>query len=105
MNLSYWEIKQWFTDVDFCIAGGGLVGLNCALSLRIKNPKPKIIVREKGIRPQGASTKNAGFACFGSLSELLSGLNALTGEEMVGLVKERAIGLFLLRKILGDKTL
>ncbi len=105
MNLSYWEIKQWFTDVDFCIVGGGLVGLNCALSLRIKNPKAKIIVLEKGILPQGASTKNAGFACFGSLSELLSDLNTLTEEEMIGLVKKRAIGLFLLRKILGDKTL
>jgi len=105
MNLSYWEIKQWFTDVDFCIVGGGLVGLNCALSLRIKYPNAKIIVLEKGILPQGASTKNAGFACFGSLSELLNDLNTLTEEEMVGLVKKRAVGLYLLRKILGDEAL
>ena len=55
--------------------------------------------------PQGASTKNAGFACFGSLSEIISDLNTHTNEEVLDLVKQRLKGLELLRNTLGDKTI
>ena len=74
MNLSYWEIKTWLTDIDFTIIGSGIVGLNTALELRNNYPKAKILILEKGRLPQGASTKNAGFACFGSLSEIIDDL-------------------------------
>ncbi|MBQ0741417.1 FAD-binding oxidoreductase, partial [Aquimarina celericrescens] len=79
--LSYWEQHTWFDNVDFCIVGSGIVGLSCALQLRKKHPKAKILILEKGILPQGASTKNAGFACFGSASELLSDMKNHTKEE------------------------
>lgn len=105
MNLSYWEKKTWFTNVDFCIVGSGIVGLNCALELREKHPKAKIIVLERGSLPQGASTKNAGFACFGSLSELLSDLRIHSEDEVFQLVQQRWEGLRLLRERLGDKTI
>ena len=39
MNLSYWEIKSWFTKVDFTIVGSSIVGLRCALHLKEKFPK------------------------------------------------------------------
>ncbi|MEI7508538.1 MAG: FAD-dependent oxidoreductase, partial [Flavobacterium sp.] len=71
MQLSYWEIKNWFSQVDFTIVGSGIVGLHCALNIRERFPASKILILEKGILPQGASTKNAGFACFGSLSEIM----------------------------------
>ncbi len=105
MNLSYWEIKSWLTNVDFCVVGSGIVGLNCALQLRELYPQAKIIILENGILPQGASTKNAGFACFGSLSEILDDLKTHTEEEVFQLVKKRADGLKLLRKTIGDKAL
>ena len=35
-------------------------------------PKSKVLILERGIFPNGASTKNAGFATFGSLSEIIS---------------------------------
>ncbi|WGH77094.1 FAD-binding oxidoreductase [Tenacibaculum tangerinum] len=105
MSFSYWELKEWFTNVDFTVVGSGIVGLNCALQLREKHPKAKIIVIEKGILPQGASTKNAGFACFGSLSELIDDLQTHTEEEVFSLVKKRWEGLKLLRTILGDKNI
>ena len=38
--------------------------------------------------PQGASTKNAGFACFGSLSEILDDLQSHSKEEVLQLVKK-----------------
>jgi glycine/D-amino acid oxidase-like deaminating enzyme len=105
MQLSYWEIKNWFSNVDFTIVGSGIVGLHCALNLRERFPNSKILVLEKGILPQGASTKNAGFACFGSLSEIIDDLKSHTEEEVIQLIQKRWEGLQLLRKRLGDNTI
>lgn len=105
MQLSYWELKNWFSNVDFTIVGSGIVGLHCALALRERFPKAKILVLEKGILPQGASTKNAGFACFGSISEILDDLKTHSEDEVVALVEKRWKGLQLLRKRLGDELI
>ncbi|MBN2869184.1 MAG: FAD-binding oxidoreductase [Flavobacteriaceae bacterium] len=105
MNFSYWEIKSWLSNIDFTIVGSGIVGLNCALQLKEIYPKSNILILEKGLLPQGASTKNAGFACFGSLSEILDDLNTHTETEVIELVKKRINGLQLLRQTLGDKTI
>ena len=102
MHFSYWELKNWFTNVDFTIVGSGIVGLHSALALREKFPESKILVLEKGILPQGASTKNAGFACFGSLSEILDDLKTHSEEEVIQLIQKRWNGLQLLRKNLSD---
>lgn len=105
MNLSYWEEKTWLADIDFAVIGSGIVGLSCALSLRKKYPLGKIVVFEKGMLPSGASTKNAGFACFGSISEILSDLKSHTEAEVVQLVQDRVNGLKLLRNTLGDTNI
>ncbi len=104
-NFSYWEIKEWFSNVDFTIIGSGIVGLNCAIRLKEKFPTAKVLVLEKGMLPQGASTKNAGFACFGSLSELIQDLASHSEQEVLDLVKKRWNGLQLLRKNLGDQNI
>lgn len=105
MNLSYWEIKSWLTNIDYTIVGSGIVGLSCALHLKKQFPKANILIIEKGMLPQGASTKNAGFACFGSVSELLEDLKSHSGEEVLNLVKSRWDGLEALRDALGDGSL
>ncbi|MCB0381886.1 MAG: FAD-dependent oxidoreductase, partial [Psychroserpens sp.] len=105
MNLSYWEIKSWLTNVDYTIVGSGIVGLNCALRLKQRFPEARILILEKGMLPQGASTKNAGFACFGSLSEIIDDLKSHSEEEVFQLVEKRTKGLQLLRKTLGDSTI
>ncbi len=105
MQLSFWEIKNWFSNVDYTIAGSGIVGLHCALHLRERYPNSKILLLEKGILPQGASTKNAGFACFGSVSEILDDLKSHSEEEVIQLIQKRWSGLQLLRKRLGDGTI
>ena len=102
MNFSYWEQKSWLSDVDFVIVGSGITGLNCALQLHKDYPGASILILEKGLLPEGASTKNAGFACFGSLSEILEDLKTLPEEEVVSLIQKRVNGLKLLRKNLGD---
>jgi gamma-glutamylputrescine oxidase len=105
MNLSYWELKTWLNNVDYTIVGSGIVGLSTALHLKQKMPSSKIVILEKGLFPHGASTKNAGFACFGSLSEILQDLQSHTTEEVVELVNQRHNGLQLLRNTLGDAAL
>ena len=105
MQLSYWEIKNWFTNVDYTVVGSGIVGLHTAIALKEKYPSSKVLVLEKGILPEGASTKNAGFACFGSISEIIDDLKSHTEEEVIQLVQKRWNGLQLLRKNLGDATI
>ncbi|MAU71221.1 MAG: FAD-dependent oxidoreductase [Pseudozobellia sp.] len=105
MKLSYWEYKTWLSQVDFTIVGAGITGLNCALQLRQRFPNVKIVVLEKGVLPQGASTKNAGFACFGSISEIVSDLRTHSEEEVFNLVKKRWDGIQLLRSTLGDSAI
>ena len=105
MQLSYWELKNWFTQVDYTIVGSGIVGLHAALRLREKFPDSKILVLEKGMLPQGASTKNAGFACFGSLSEIIDDLKNHSEEDVFRLVQKRWQGLQLLRKRLSDTVI
>ncbi|MGO4820249.1 MULTISPECIES: NAD(P)/FAD-dependent oxidoreductase [unclassified Flavobacterium] len=105
MNLSYWELNNWFTNVDYTIVGSGIVGLHAALRLRERFPESKILVLEKGMLPQGASTKNAGFACFGSISEIIDDLKSHSEEEVINLIEKRWQGLQLLRKNLGDTVI
>ena len=105
MDLSYWELKNWFTDVHYTIVGSGIVGLHAALRLRERFPESKILVLEKGMLPQGASTKNAGFACFGSISEIIDDLKSQTEQQVIDLITKRWDGLKLLRKSLGDDAI
>lgn len=105
MNLSYWEQKTWLNNIDYAVVGSGIVGLSTALHLKTKQPNAKIIILEKGLFPQGASTKNAGFACFGSLSEILKDLESHTESDVLELIGQRHKGLQLLRSTLGDNAL
>lgn len=99
--LSFWE-KNSFLKYDYIIIGGGILGLSTACSLKEKFPERTVLVLEKGIFPEGASTKNAGFACFGSLTEILSDFKTLGENETINLVSKRITGIRLLRQRLSD---
>ena len=104
INFSYWEESVFIKDIDFAIIGAGITGLSAAISLREKEPNARIVILERAFLPTGASTRNAGFACFGSMTELLSDLK-LMGDETWSLVENRWKGLQLLRNRVGDKGL
>ncbi len=99
--LSIWE-RNSFVHYNHIIIGGGIVGLSTAIYLQQKNPTHQILVLERGFLPTGASTKNAGFACMGSASELLDDLKNMTEKEVLELFLLRKIGLERLRGMLGD---
>ncbi|MBL7911281.1 MAG: FAD-binding oxidoreductase [Bacteroidia bacterium] len=105
VNHSYWENKFLFKKYDLIVVGSGIVGLSTAISFKQKNKKASVLILERGILPAGASTKNAGFACFGSVSELLDDLTKMPEETVWKTVEMRWKGLELLRTRLGDKNM
>ncbi len=105
MNVSYWEKKSFFGLQDLIVVGSGIVGLSAAIHFKTKYPQKKVLIIERGIIPQGASTKNAGFACIGSAGELLSDLVNDDETTVFSLVERRKRGLDLLRATLGDKAI
>lgn len=105
MHISFWEQESFYKDIDYAIIGSGIVGLSSAIELRNKYPDAKIVVLEKGFLPSGASTKNAGFACFGSPTEILDDLTKMSKEEVFGMVEKRWKGLLNLKRLLGEENL
>ncbi len=105
MNYSHWEYDSYFNSIDLAIVGGGIVGLNAAIEVKRLNPSLKVMVLEKGVVLMGASLRNAGFACFGSPSELLDDLKTRSAEDVFKLVEKRWKGLLALRAIVGDKNM
>ena len=91
--ISYWEHDAWLRDIDIAVIGSGIVGLSSAYFLKKKYPAQKIVVFERGFLPHGATTRNAGFACFGSVTEILSDIQKTGKEKAYTLVKDRFDGL------------
>lgn len=104
-QLSFWEKVTLLEDIDFLIVGSGIVGSACALELRRTNPDAKIVILERSYLPLGASTKNAGFACFGSVTELLDDLDNTPEERVWDTVKLRFEGLERLLQRFSAKDL
>ncbi|MCB0839271.1 MAG: FAD-binding oxidoreductase, partial [Bacteroidetes bacterium] len=98
MNLSFWEVDTFFQRIDALIIGSGIVGLNAAITLKEAHPDWRVVIFERGPIPSGASTRNAGFACFGSMTELLADLKTRSEDEVFTLVEERWKGLKLMRQ-------
>lgn len=102
--FSYWE-RESFLFYDHIVIGSGIVGLSTAIELKERFPGQRVLVLERSLFPYGASTRNAGFACMGSFTELLDDLKTNAETEMVALFTQRKKGLDILRKRLGDTTI
>ncbi|MFC3880411.1 NAD(P)/FAD-dependent oxidoreductase [Algoriphagus namhaensis] len=102
--LSYWE-KKHFLKSDLLVVGAGFVGLSTAIHFKRSFPNKQVLVLERGAFPTGASTKNAGFACFGSLTEIIDDLTIMDSSEVLRLVERRFQGLNSIRKEFGDENL
>jgi len=104
-HFSYWETKHFIHHWDAIIIGSGITGLTTGIFLKRKHPEWKVAILERGVLPSGASTRNAGFACFGSVSEILDDLSTMPEKEVFELVAKRYEGLQTLRELLGDDGL
>lgn len=90
---------------DVAIVGGGILGCSVARVLRNEAPHLRCVVIERGQRPLGASTRNAGFACFGSVGEIIEDINSMGAVAAKQLVERRIDGLRRLRNHVADQDI
>lgn len=95
---SLWEQDSFYTSSDVIIIGAGITGLCLSIELKLRQPNLKVRIVERGSYPSGASVKNAGFACFGSLSELLDDIHNEGEEKAIKRLVDRHNGI---QKLLG----
>jgi glycine/D-amino acid oxidase-like deaminating enzyme len=104
-DLSIWELESFFAPADVIIAGSGFVGLWSAYYLKKLAPELTVTILERGLIPTGASTRNAGFACFGSLTELMADADKMGEDKMMELVTMRYKGLRRINKLFSKKEI
>lgn len=102
---SFWEDDSFLKPYDLIIVGAGIVGLTTALFYKQEHPGARVAVLERGFLPQGASTRNAGFACVGSISEHMADLDKEAEENIKKRIARRYYGLELLKKTLGEEAI
>ncbi|MDX1666868.1 MAG: FAD-dependent oxidoreductase, partial [Saprospiraceae bacterium] len=100
-TFSYWEQDSFLKSWDLIVIGAGIVGLSAAHFYLNSRPEARVLVLEKGFIPEGASTRNAGFACMGSIGEHLADLEKSSEQEVRQRIKRRYDGLQLLIGTLG----
>ena len=104
-NLSLWEQESFYSTQDIIIVGGGFMGLWTALNLKIRNSSLRITILEKNITPLGASTRNAGFSCFGSPTEMLNDIENIGLQETLDIVRMRFNGLERIKSYFTPKQI
>ena len=77
-NQDYWRRFYGTLDSNF---------------IKEKFPEKSILIIERNSIPIGAFSRNAGFACFGSLKEIIADCEKMGWEKTLSLVKMRFEGL------------
>lgn len=93
MNPSICELETFYRKRDVIIIGAGFTGLWTAISIKEKFHEKSVLMIERSAIPIGASTRNAGFACFGSLTEIIADVEKMGWQKTLDLVKMRFEGL------------
>ncbi len=104
-SFSYWERTAFLHQADVAIIGSGIVGLTAAIHLKEELPALNVLLVERGVLPAGASTRNAGFACIGSMTELIEDMKSVSQQQVFELVARRWKGLCRLRELLGAEQI
>jgi gamma-glutamylputrescine oxidase len=105
MLLSIWEKETFYAPQDIIIVGAGLMGLWSALELKKRDQQLRITILERNTTPLGASTRNAGFACFGSPTELLHNIETLGTDGMLEVVEMRYKGIEKIKQHFADEVI
>lgn len=82
-----------------------MVGMSTALHLKRARPDASVRLLERSPLSSGGTTRNAGFACFGSAGEWLDDLDAIGPHALEALIRMRAEGLAELIGLLGAEVL
>lgn len=103
-DYSIWEHEAHHTFWDVCIIGSGINGISTGISILEKRPKAKVLIIDRWFIPLGASTRNAGFSCFGSPSEIMSDISMMGEANAMELVRKRWSGLQILQSRLNGSN-
>ncbi len=101
--ISFWEKDVFLKKYDVIIIGAGFSGLWLAYFLKKQNPKIEVCVLEAGTLPTGASTKNAGFSCFGSPTELLENIAVMGLDQAMFWAEQRFKGIGMIAQYFGSE--
>lgn len=104
-TFSFWEKDTFLKPWDLIVVGAGIVGLSSVLFYKRDRPQSRVLVLDKGFLPRGASTRNAGFACIGSITEHVADMDKESEEIIKERIAMRYRGLQLLRSTLGDEAI
>jgi len=101
---SFWQDDYYFPAYDVVIVGSGFTGLVAGIELLLRKPKWKIGIFESQTHGTLASSRNAGFMCFGSPTELISDIDNNGEESVTKLLQQKLIGQnTLLKHLAGNK--
>jgi len=95
-NTTFWLIggKRY---ADVVVVGAGFTGLRVATRLKKEHPEWSIHILESLQQGATASSRNAGFACFGSPGELISDIEEMGMDAAADLLSQRFEGIRALR--------
>ncbi len=102
---SIWESELYDQEYDLIVIGAGLTGQSIAHFYKKSHPDESVLVVDRGFFPIGASTRNAGLACFGSVTEHMADMKIEEEEKIIDRISRRFNGLKLLRNTLGDDNI
>ncbi|WP_228407602.1 MULTISPECIES: NAD(P)/FAD-dependent oxidoreductase [Chryseobacterium] len=105
LMISIWEQETFYRKRDIVIIGAGFSGLWTAISIKEKSPEKSVLIIERNTVPLGASTRNAGFACFGSLTEVIADAQKMGWEKTLDLVRMRFEGLQKIRQYFKNEEI
>jgi len=105
LRLSYWDICELERSCDIVVVGAGIVGLSAAIDLARQRPDLNIEIFEKETYGTLASSRNAGFACFGSISEIYADIDRYGLDQTLSLVQKRRAGINKIRERYGPEAI
>lgn len=104
-ELSYWEIQALSGPWDFVVVGAGVTGLHAAIEIKRQQPRLQVLILESRTLGAVASTRNAGFLCLGSPSELQEDWTKLGENGLMELLSAKWAGIQRTLHLLGGKAI
>lgn len=95
-RFGYWSHSSLLTPFDVAIIGGGFTGLCAGITLLQQKPKLRVTILESELIGTRASSRNAGFVCFGSPSELKRDIENHGLDEVLTLLRLKLKGVKVL---------
>jgi len=103
--FSFWEKQQYLGKYDVIIIGSGFTGLSAGITLLKSKPVLRVAIIESATIGTLASSRNAGFMCYGSPSELGIDLEKHTSASMLQMIRAKQKGMKLLLQFAGKRNI